>query len=280
MRTSVLATLLGLSLVGCAGQISGGGGDDDIPETCGNGAVDPGEDCDGGEGCSATCTTEAIPRLDLSVDKPTVSTELGSTNMVTLTLTSADGFSGPVNIAASLVDGAGAPLTGWLVAVNPPTVTVPANGTATVVATLGIPSDATVLSGNIKFDVTGGPEPKTMMSSVTSLNQVTFAIDIANAASADPDCIYPVNNTPIRVHVGTKVRFFNKNPDLKFEIHSNNSLIIPHQAQGLGADDPITEPNTAYERIVVAGGGAQTFSWYCHDIGPDNGSNPQLEIIP
>lgn len=280
MRTSVLATLLGLSLVACAGNITGGGGgdDDDIPETCGNGVVDPGEDCDGGAGCSTSCTTEGTPRVDLSVDKPTVSTELGTSNMITLTLTSGDGFTGAVNITASILDGTGAPNTNWIVAVNPPTVTVPANGTATAVATLAIPSDATLLAGSLKLDVTGAPEAKTISSTVTSQNQITFAIDIANALTANPSCVYPVNNTPVRIRTGTLVRFFNKNADLKLEIHSNNPAAIPHQAQGAGADDPITEPNTAYERILA--GGAAEFAWYCHDHGPDDGNNPRIQVVP
>lgn len=275
MRISVLATLLGLSLVGCAGNITGGGGDDDdIPENCGNGAIDPGEDCDGGEGCSATCTSVGTPRLDLSVDKPTVATELGTTNMVTLSLTGGDGFTGSVNVAASIVDGAGAPVTGWIVAVNPPTVTVPTTGAATVVATVAVPSDAAMLAGNIKFDVTGGPEPKSITSSVTAMNQITFPIDVAGGV-----CVYPVDATPIRIKTGTTVRFLNKNATNNFEIHSDNNAAIPHQGQGAGADDPVTEPNTAYTKVLA--GNAAEFGWYCHDRGPNNAmTNPRIEVVP
>ena len=91
MRTPILATLFGLSLVACAGQIDGtGGGDDDIPASCGDGTLDTsqGEACDDGnntdgDGCSASCQNETAPRVDVSVDKPTVATELGTSNMVT-----------------------------------------------------------------------------------------------------------------------------------------------------------------------------------------------------
>src|SRR5687767_857259 len=101
MRTHLLIAFCGLSLVACAGQIEGG--DDDIPETCGNNAPDVGEGCDDGnnadgDGCSASCELEPIPRLDLTVDKPTIDTELGTTHMVTVTATAANGFGGSVTI--------------------------------------------------------------------------------------------------------------------------------------------------------------------------------------
>src|SRR5437868_2467156 len=98
MRTPLLAGLLAVLLPACTDGITdiggGGGGGDDGVATCGNGAVDSGEECDdgnaaSGDGCSSTCTTEsASPRVTASVDKMSVMTELGKTETVTVTLRS------------------------------------------------------------------------------------------------------------------------------------------------------------------------------------------------
>src|SRR5215207_6069381 len=104
MRTP-LVLLFGSLLVGCTVGDPGTGGDDDDGTgggaVCGDGVKEGSESCDdgnkaGGDGCSATCTPEASPRLDVSLDKLTLSTELKTKNMLTLSLTGADGFSGPV----------------------------------------------------------------------------------------------------------------------------------------------------------------------------------------
>src|SRR5688572_4707491 len=116
MRTSILcAAFLGLFAAGCAGELSGTGGDDQqTPENCGNGTVDSGETCDdrntaSGDGCSATCQMEqtATPRLTPTVDKVTVNSELAKDEIVTLNLQSEGGFSGNVTVAASLVNAQG-----------------------------------------------------------------------------------------------------------------------------------------------------------------------------
>src|SRR5262245_8653582 len=142
MRALLLTPVLGLSLVACTvGQ--GGIGGDDVAATCGNGTIDPNETCDDrntvdGDGCSSTCQTEATPRLDVTVDKTTLATELATTSMLTVTLTGSDGFGGPVTLAPSVLDAANAPLTAWTIALDKTTVDVPVNGTATAVATLTI----------------------------------------------------------------------------------------------------------------------------------------------
>src|SRR5262245_46356428 len=108
LRTS-LAVLLGSLLVGCmVGDPVTGGGDDDGGAVCGDSTKEGSEACDdgnttNGDGCSSTCTIEAVPALAMSVDKPTISTELKTTSMVTVTLTGSGGFSGPVTLAASVV---------------------------------------------------------------------------------------------------------------------------------------------------------------------------------
>ncbi len=203
-----------------------------------------------------------------TVDKPTVSTELGTSNLITITLTSEGGFAGPVDIAASLVDASQAPLSDWLVAVNPASVTLAAGGTATAVATVAIPSDATSLMGDLKLDLTSDAGSTSVTSNITSLQQLTFDINIVNG-----QCVYPVDtNTTVTVRVGTVVRFRNTSTADNLVVHAQGMAAagIPHQGSGTNEspDDPVTEPNTAYTRTTVAtenGGG-----WYCHS--PANGS--------
>src|SRR5262245_26190252 len=106
MRISSFATLLGLSFVACTVGDTGGGGDDDSPPGCGNNTMDPGEQCDdgnttSGDGCSSSCQFEAAPRLDMSIDKSTLATELHTTTMLTITLTGSEGFTGDVTLAPS-----------------------------------------------------------------------------------------------------------------------------------------------------------------------------------
>src|SRR5215212_9724699 len=105
-NSRLLIAFLGSSvLVACIGEIDGGpvgggdpggggGGGGGGGPLCGNRVVEGSEGCDDGntapgDGCSATCGVEGAPqRLTAAVDKPAISTELYTTNMATLTLTS------------------------------------------------------------------------------------------------------------------------------------------------------------------------------------------------
>ncbi|MBA3405640.1 MAG: hypothetical protein H0U13_13330 [Gemmatimonadaceae bacterium] len=282
MRTPLLATLLGLSLVACAGQIDGGGGDDDVPENCGNSAVDTGETCDDGnnldgDGCSAACTTEVVPRLDVSVDKPTVSTELGTTNMVTVTLTSSGGFGGSVGVAATIVDGLGVAIPEWQMAINPPSVTVPSNGTASAVVNFSIPAEKVGLGGTLKITTTSGATEGTLNidSAITVLDQLTIPLKL----NGNGQCDYPTAGT-LRIKVGTKIRWLNT------EAAGSNNRITVHVTENASAvaagfshqNDPGSDPQTTYEQTSVAMSGG-TFDWYCHAPGPTVGDR-LIQVVP
>jgi cysteine-rich repeat protein len=279
MRTSILsAAILGL-FAGCAGNLTGTGDDtggDDVQVTCGDGATGAGETCDdgntnAGDGCSATCQTEsATPKVNISVDKPTVMTELKSTSMVTVTLSSAGGFTGDATLTAKAVDGTGATITGWNAVLDKSTITLTDGGTATAVATLTIPSDSRVLTGNLVVDVTSGAGNSQTMTAVTAAKQITLGVQVAGG-----DCMYPADVTIVS---GTAVRFFNPNA-VNFVIHSSGGNGVPHQGPGANEspDDPVTEPNTAYTRTTTGTGAVQ---WYCHDLGPNNqAANPRITVV-
>lgn len=279
MRTTLLAGLIAVLIPACMDGLTGvGGGDDNMMSgaTCGNGTVESGESCDdgntaAGDGCSATCQTEsASPRVNVSVDKPTVMTELMTDNKLTITVTGSGGFSGDVNLAASVVDGSSAPLTAWSIALDKSTVTLTSNGTATAVATLTIPSENKGLAGTVKIDATSSTDPASTSSSVTALNQVTFSI-----TQNGTQCAYPTTQ-PTNVTFGTKVRFLNNTNNLTTIIHVNNvggngnttdpdTYGIPHDNVN-GAGQQVGE---AYEKVLTNTGATGTgLSWYCHTPGP------------
>lgn len=280
MRTPLLAGLFAVLLPACMSGIEGIGDDDDTGgggASCGNATMESGETCDdgntvSGDGCSATCATEsATPRVYVTVDKPTVSTELMSTNKLTVTITGSGGFSGVVNLAASVVDGSNAPLPAWTVALDTSMVTLTQNGTATAVATLTIPSENKGLTGTVKIDATSSTDPASASSAITAANQVTFAVTQNNT-----QCEYPTTQAT-NVTVGTKVRFLNNTNNLTTIIHVNgaaadgqataDTLGIPHESQG-GPGQPV---GSAYEGILQAPPNNSTtvgLTWYCHTQGP------------
>ena len=282
MRTSILsAAILGLFAAGCAGELSGTGEGDDVQggPDCGNGTVDTGETCDdgntaSGDGCSSACAMEvsSTPKLNVTVDKPTVSTELNTDTMITVTLTGQGGFGETVNLVGNVFDAAGAALPGWTVTFNNPSVAVPVDGTAMVVATVHVPSVNSGLVGTAKINVTSTLGTTTAESAFTALNQVSF--DIRNTGA---QCANDFNLTPVSVKVGTKVRFVNK-------FSTAGSLVTVHvqggDASGVGHEpDPGHAVNTAYEKTITAVGGG-TFTWYCHQPGPNPATDPSITVVP
>ncbi len=270
MRTTVLATLLGLSLIGCAGQISGGGGDDDdIPENCGNGATDTGEACDdgnitSGDGCSASCQTEAVPRVAVVVDKPTVTTDLIAENSVTVTVSSVDGFTGNVNLAASMVDSASAPITDWVASVTPAVVTVPEGGSATAVVAFSIPGDTAAMTGTLKLAATGGPTQIDTTVSITANPVATITFTTQGTL-----CKYPGFDAtkPLKLKVGRQLKVVDGG-QLPMTIHFDTvaNTGISHQGGPMDLNAAYTQTTTG-----VTGGNQLTF--YCHSPDTLNGVN-------
>lgn len=203
----------------------------------------------------------------MELDKPTVNTELASSNMVTVTFAASGGFSGSVNVTATAVDAGGAPITGWTVALNQSTVNIPVNGNGSAVATLQIPSNATALTGKIKIDVVSPLGTVTKMSDVTALKQITLNV----TESAQGACVYPTTNKDITIKTGTKVRFTNKfTTQDAIIIHGDG--VVPHENQ----NGPGHLPDGAYEITFNTAG---TGDWYCHSPGPNLGANnPKVTV--
>jgi cysteine-rich repeat protein len=252
-----------------------GGGDDDVSATCGNGTVDENETCDdgntaGGDGCSATCTEEAVPRLDMVVDKPTINTELNTTTMLTVTFVASGGFSGAVGVTATVVDASNNPVPGWTVTLNNASVNVPDGGSADAIATLTIPSENRGLAATVKIDATSSLGAKSVSSTVTALNQISLAV----TDTGQGNCAYPMGIA--QVTVGTLVRLVNKLADPVIFHSDGANRGLPHQDVG-GTPTPT---NGAYERTITSAGPA--FGWYCHSPGPNPnqaGQPPAVGIL-
>ncbi|TMQ22590.1 MAG: hypothetical protein E6J91_01170 [Deltaproteobacteria bacterium] len=260
MRTPFLAAALGLGLAGCLvgdARTPAAGGDDD-----GNGSQ-------GSNGSNGS--NNPTPKVDVTVDRTTVASELHTNNPINVTVTGSGGFAGDVALSGSIVDSTGTAIAGWAVDFNPATVTLSANGTGSSVATLKIPGLNTGLAGMLKITgasaATTGTNIATIPVNVT--NQVTFSVKVDNATGK---CVYTADSgtvgTPVKLSLGTKVRFFNTGT-ANLVIHSGG--VISHQGQAPnGLADPVTEPNTAYEQMPTGTGAA---TWYCHDPATDLSAN-------
>jgi len=266
MRFPILATALSLSLAGClVGNVGprGSGDDDDVPG--------PGSDPDPGPGPGPD---PATPSVTISVDQTALSTELLTTNLVTVTARGSGGFSGPVTLSASVVDPGGAAMPRWTVAFDNATINVPQDGTAAAVATLKIPSDSSGLAATVRFDASSSAGPQTASSAINVANQMTYSITLNNG-----QCVYPAAGVQ-NVRVGTKVRWVNRDAAARVTIHMDRTKRdgLVHQ------DDPGSAPGAAYELVTAVNDDGQLsgapMSWYCHAPGPDTGSAHQLKVVP
>jgi cysteine-rich repeat protein len=272
MRTP-LALLIGSLLVGCTVGDPGTGGDDDDTggPNCGNNKVDGGEVCDdgnntSGDGCSAACQMEAEPSLTASVDKPTFNTQLLTTNMVTMTLQAAGGFAGRATLAPSVVDGLGNALAGWTVTLDKTAVDVAEDGTATVVATVTIPSDTGAATGKVRIDVTSDAGSSRVEATATVAKVLSFPVTLNGN-----NCVYPAFGVgTIKIRPNTELRFENKDATQNMIFHISGGVVgLTHQP------DSGTAPNTAYSQTVGATATGTT-DWYCHNR--NNPNNLKLQV--
>lgn len=204
----------------------------------------------------------STPKLAMSIDKTTVATELMSTTQITVTLTSTGGFTGPVTLTPSVVDGAGAAVPGWTAGLNMTSVNVPADGTATAVLTLTIPSNATALAGTVKIDASSSLGAQSASATVTAANRVTISVK-----NNGGQCVYPAGMTTTTVKVGTTLRFVNTATTpgdvVRIHINPNGAGLNHEQADILGPTQP-------YDQVPNAAGA--NIGWYCHTPGNDPGN--------
>ncbi len=229
----------------------------ELPET--------GEEQSDGDDSDPT-VTGGTPRVDLAVDAPALTTELAASARLAITVRGADGFTGSVQLAAAVAAPGGQALDGWTVALEATTLELGASETRTIGATVTTPSENRGLVGTVTVTATSSAGTAVVTSTVTATNQLTVSI-----GDNSGQCAYPAA-APIRVTVGTKLRFLNTFAAGAITIHSNGGV------QGIAHEsDPGHGPGTAYEREATAPG---MFDWYCHAPGPNLGAaNPKFTVV-
>lgn len=270
MRTPLLAGLIAVLIPACMSGISGVGDDDDTVTpggSCGNGAVDSGEECDdgntaSGDGCSAACATEsATPRVTASVDKMTVTTELAKTETVTVTYRSLGGFAGDVTIANSLVDATNAPFPAAITVTGPATITLAADATQTAQYQIVIPMNATgaTLNGTLKLAGSSSLGAVDISSTVTVNN--IYTVDYT-AGTGDNDALHTnTGNTPnLKVKRGAILRFHNGDT-ADHIIHGGG--VFPHEGQVVGVDG-LPGRNYDVQTIGITPGSSGTLGCHTH----------------
>ncbi|HEY5928183.1 MAG TPA: hypothetical protein VIV11_41130 [Kofleriaceae bacterium] len=255
MRISALALALLLPACMVTGEIEGVGGDD---EGGGGGGGGGGGDGSGSGSGSNTNT----PRITASIDKATVSTELGKTETVAVTINSVNAFTGAVTLTPSVMDGTTA-LTGWTITATPPSVDLTADSSQTVMLSVKVPTDTAALAPTLNIDLASSAPAVSVTSALTVANQVTVSFTAGMGAGA-PHQGLPSPNTPLRIRAGAKIVFQNSDT-IQHVIHADGG--INHQNTGQG------QPGTAY--TVTPDDSA---TWYCHSHEGGGTARPVLLV--
>lgn len=289
MRIHLVAALA-LVLPACAGDITSPGGNTG-GAACGNGVVDTGEQCDdgntaAGDGCSATCTTEQVvtPHVSLSVDKPTVTTDLNVETDIIVTATSEMGFAGTVTLAVDAKDSSNASITDWTDTLDQTSLTLTAGGTATATLKLSALGDTAALAGNATITATGAQTPGTATVAVTfnPVLSVTFNDDGAG------NCVYPTThhlNDPYAVKVGRMIKVIDGSTTKPFTVHVDPGFNgFPHESGTTAAGSAYTGAFTIDDFNNTNG---IPLSFYCHngnagtmiDPGTATQDRPYVKVV-
>jgi hypothetical protein len=253
MRRTSAAVLFILAAPACViGESTSGGGDQVNGEGDGTG---------GGGGGGA----EPAP-VSAQADRTAVSTQLGKTETLTVTVSSLDGFSGAVDVVPSVVDEAGKAVQGWALTPTPASVELSGQGSAQIQLAVEIPTDAAVLAPKIKValkDATGKQWATDMISAFQVANQVT--INLAATGTAIPHSAWPEAGQTTTIRSGAKVIFHNQDT-IPHLIHGGKG--IPHEVVDLapGADYTVTP--------------TKTDSWWCHKHQESPTSGRKVTVIP
>lgn len=274
MRSFLLASIAALAFPACVQDISGGPGPGSGGGTavCGNGVVETGEACDdgntaAGDGCSATCQSESTttPRVDATLDMTAVTTELNKTVKLQLSVTSANGFSGAVTIAAALGDAtSGTAVTAVQMTVDP-TVTLTDGLTAMVPVTLTIPPDATgsVLNDKLTLTVTSSAGTATASAPVTvnPIFTVVFTEGTNNVASQHAE-----EGKSFTVKRGATIRFSNDDSTVVQHIIHGDGNVFPHE-EPRGPDTTTQIKGKSYDvqTIAIAPGSQGQLGCHSHN---------------
>ncbi|MEO8551789.1 MAG: hypothetical protein ABI678_17550, partial [Kofleriaceae bacterium] len=166
MRSLLLATLLAVTpacLVG-GGDITGndtGGGSNN-----GGGGDNGGGDTGGG--------TTNNGKVEVTVDQDAVTTQLGKTVTLTYTITSQNSYVGTVTVTPTVTNAGGTAVPDWTLTTDQASLTLAANGMATVVLTAKIPTDDVDLAPVVKLGISDGTTTAQVASNFTVANTLVI----------------------------------------------------------------------------------------------------------
>jgi hypothetical protein len=202
------------------------------------------------------------PRVTLTVDKPTITSDLGVDNTVVVTATSEMGFAGTITLAATAKDSTSTAITDWTTTLDQTSLTLAANGTATANLKLTAMGDAAMLGGTVTITATGAPMDATKDIPVTFNGVLDLTIGDNNGT-----CAYPTQQV-WKVKTGRQLAVYNGSTSLKFVIHTGGAIQgFPHEG------DAGTGPGAAYINTMQGGQGDQI---YCHNSGTVSAANGYL----
>lgn len=188
----------------------------------------------------------------LAVTPPTATTTLGTETTFTVTVTSSH-FAGPVTLAAT-----GAP-AGWVVTVQPTSVTVSDGGSATATVKVRVPSNgAPAPTGQtLSIAATGAAVSATSPAALTVTNDYIIGV----GPSGTGPHWGGMNGGTIRIKAGTRLHIRNDDT-IAHRIHTGGGVGgFDHQGSSMG-------PNGSYD--VTPTDGSDIF--YCHDHGQGTGT--------
>lgn len=252
MRSLLLASLAAFAFPGCVQDISGGKtGDDTSGATCGNGTVESGETCDDGntassDGCSSACQTESTtaPRVDTTLDRSTVASENNKTEALMLTVTSANGFSGTVTLAAAIADATSGTADAGVSLTVPATVDLTDGQTTTVPIGMVIKSDAAGVAANDKLTLTLTSSAGTATATAAVAIAPVFTVDYPDGTGLNP-AMHPYAGLSFNIKKGTVIRFKNDDASAAATQH------VIHGSTTVGAPFQHEEPaNVATTQVV------------------------------
>lgn len=263
MRSILLATLAAVALPACVQDISGGasGGDDTQTPSCGNGVVDQGEACDdgnanNGDGCSSSCTTEnaSTPRVTLTTDSASATTDLNAPATITVTATSEMGFTGTVTLAA-VADGAD-----WSAALDASSLTITAGGTATAKLAISAMGDTAALTGNVKVTATysGPAADATVAMTFNPILDVKWGDDGTGKAVYDTNHLV---NAPFKLKAGRSIKVINGSTVAAFRVHTGAVI------SGFKHQPDTSAAGGFYMGTTVAADIGKTDNFYTHPQG-------------
>jgi hypothetical protein len=255
MRTPLLAGLVAVLLPACiAGEITDVGGEDGTGDGSGDGSGDNGGGDNGGGD-----TNNPTPRVTATVDKTTIDTELGKTEMITVSLQSMNGFAGNVAVAARMVDATNAVMP-QVTMQAPSNVTLAADATGTAALQLTVPMNATGadLAGSLKIDLTSSAGTQTLTSAINI--KAIYTVDyLANTGTAVANHTNTGNTPNLRVKRGAILRFHNSDT-ARHIIHGGGAF--PHENTTTGG---ASGRNYDVATIALQPGSSGTLG--CHDHG-------------